>query len=272
MPSTNRRPDSDDDEDVNEDSDEESDPGTNWFSEYNVPDKTLDFLTSPDFPLSPENLSPEELQGIQILDLGTGNGSMLRLLARKGRFPSHGMVGVDYSALSVELARRLTATGSHSDSERGIRFVQWDILDRRNDAILPPLSSSSASEGRNGTADGERLEWFPYDKHGFDLVHDKGTFDAVSLSAETEPVDGEEGSSPARICVRYPLVAARLVRPGGFLLVSSCNWTEDELIRWFVPPDGSTSLQVWGRIEYPRFRFGGSEGQGVCSVCFRRQG
>lgn len=237
-----------------------------------MPDKTLDFLTSSAFPLSPENLSSEELGAIRILDLGTGNGSILRLLARKGGFPAHGMVGVDYSAVSVELARRLTAAGSPSGSgDGGIRFVQLDILDRRNDAILPPLSSSRAGEER-GTTDGERLDWFPYDRHGFDLVHDKGTFDAVSLSAETEPVDGgDEGNAATRICVRYPIVAARLVRPGGFLLVSSCNWTEDELIRWFVPPDGSTSLQVWGRIEYPRFRFGGSEGQGVCSVCFRRQ-
>jgi hypothetical protein len=52
---------------------------------------------------------------------------------------------------------------------------------------------------------------------------DKGTFDALALSQE--PVDGS-GELPSRV---YPQRMARLVRPGGFFLITSCNFTEEEI-------------------------------------------
>jgi EEF1A lysine methyltransferase 2 len=103
---------------------------------------------------------------------------------------------------------------------------------------------------------------------GFDLVHDKGTFDAMSLSEETFV---DEGGKEKRICERYPGVVAGLVRKGGWVLVTSCNWTEAEVERWFTGEKGDGELKVWGRVEYPKFRFGGVEGQEVASVCFRRE-
>lgn len=145
----------------------------------------------------------------------------------------------------------------------GIRFEVWDILSSTHH--LYTSSSSSLSQ----IPEEEKLPWFPYHKGGFDIVHDKGTFDAVSLSSETD-------SAGKRVCERYPAIAKGLVRKGGFLVVTSCNWTEEELVRWFVKDgdgdgDGDRDgLRVWGRVEYPRFRFGGREGQGVCTVCFVR--
>ncbi|PYH84018.1 hypothetical protein BO82DRAFT_430490 [Aspergillus uvarum CBS 121591] len=296
-PSTS--PDEEAEEDSEDDVDDDSDPGTSWFSEHNAPEKVLDFLTDETFPLAPCHTEPlpghaaegEEAQLPQpsILDLGTGNGSMLALLRKRGGFRG-AMVGVDYSAQSVELARRLQALRIHraylSDSEdeesedegegggegTNIRFEEWDIL------------SSSASPVAEG------LAWFPYERRGFDIVLDKGTFDAVSLSAEVvsgssgegESAPGTEGEGQERkggkmvqrrVCERYPGIARGLVRPGGFLVVTSCNWTEEELVEWFTASadDGQKDrLVVWGRVEYPRFRFGGREGQGVCTVCFQR--
>ncbi|KAL4921025.1 methyltransferase domain-containing protein [Aspergillus aurantiobrunneus] len=293
----------DDDKDEDEDEDDynaDSDPGTSWFSEHNAPQKVLDFLTREEFPLAPCNtlpvaqsdggpirrgksrrgrkqtsLSAEEKKAQpSILDLGTGNGSMLALLRKRGGFAGD-MVGVDYSGKSVELARELQVTGRHeayqSDSEEEsdfgsdgggeggegekggerwheIRFEEWDIL-------------RSEDELRAG-----KVCWFPYDQGGFDIVLDKGTFDAVSLMAEKSQ------------CERYPGIAGGLVRKGGFLVVTSCNWTEEELVRWFISAsiglgsgsDSSGKLVVWGKLQYPRFRFGGQEGQGVCTVCFQR--
>lgn len=210
-----------------------------------------------------------------VLDLGTGNGSMLALLRKRGGFIGD-MVGIDYSGKSVELARELQVTRRHEayqtdsedeggfgsdDDEEGaaeegeegeewdeIQFEEWDIL-------------GSEDELRSGN-----VGWFPYDKGGFDIVLDKGTFDAVSLMAEKSQ------------CERYPGISGRLVRKGGFLVVTSCNWTEEEVVKWFTSASigleaggsGSGKLVVWGRVQYPRFRFGGQEGQGVCTVCFQR--
>lgn len=220
---------------------------------------------------------------------------MLALLRKRGGYVGR-LVGVDYSRQSVELARELQRVRGHSayrsDSEdedesesddeeeeeaeaeaeedtgskdlpgqdTSIQFEEWDILGSK--AVLSETglevspSSSSPSE--------ETLPWFPYDQGGFDIVLDKGTFDAVSLA---------DDAKTTRVCERYPDIARHLVRRGGFLIVTTCNWTEEELVHWFTGERTSGDrLVVWGRVEYPRFRFGGHEGQGVCTVCFQRLG
>ena len=178
------------------------------------------------------------------------------------------MVGVDYSPKSIELARHLVSHASSSSGTEDIRFEVWDIL-----------ASLEASRG-------SMPDWFPTENGGFDIVLDKGTFDAVSLSAEeigSEGAAGDQGRMKSssrrvqrRICERYPSAAIQLVRPGGFLVVTSCNWTEDELVRWFTTattsaPKEASELVIWDRIAYTKFRFGGQEGQGVCTVCFQRR-
>jgi hypothetical protein len=234
---------------------------------------------------------------------------MLALLRTRGGFSGAGMVGVDYSAGSVRLARELQRGRLHSayeggsededdededadgeadvlastispeegdeDEDQDIRFEEWDILDPENESALLLDDNSDCTSAK-------RIDWFPYDRGGFDIVLDKGTFDAISLSDDviTTTTDTETDRKGGRtiqrrICERYPGIASRLVRKGGFLVVTSCNWTEEELIRWFTLPSPeaetrSSELQVWARVEYPRFRFGGQEGQGVCTVCFQR--
>ncbi|PGH08407.1 hypothetical protein GX51_01234 [Blastomyces parvus] len=280
------------DEDEDEDDDDDDDPGTSWFTEHNAPEKVMTFLTSESFPLAPCNTTSTTSTQKQsqsqpsILDLGTGNGSMLALLRDEGGFTGGQMVGVDYSPKSIELARRLhhhdASSPSSPSSARddgadttiltsdtpAIRFEVWDVFDER---------------------DVGELDWFPAAQGGFDIVLDKGTFDAISLSAEEVAVDvggaareenvDMKGSRVVqrRVCERYPAIVKGLVRKDGFLVVTSCNWTEEELIRWFTRRemgDGEEGdrLAVWGRVEYPKFRFGGQEGQGVCTVCFRRVG
>ncbi|KAK2769516.1 hypothetical protein FQN53_006128 [Emmonsiellopsis sp. PD_33] len=272
---TRRDGDSDSDDDDNDEafSDEDSDPGTSWFSEHNAPEKVMRFLTADSFPLAPCNTNTntntltsdsKQQQQPTILDLGTGNGSMLTLLRDEGEFTGP-MVGVDYSEKSIELARRLHAH-DHGDGDGDgdaslLRFEVWDVFDPT------PV---------------RELDWFPSAGGGFDIVLDKGTFDAISLSAEEVVVELEEerdmkGSRVVqrRVCERYPGIVRGLVRRGGFLVVTSCNWTEAELVKWFTEGEGEGEgdrLEVWGRVEYPKFRFGGQEGQGVCTVCFRRVG
>ncbi|EKV07868.1 S-adenosylmethionine-dependent methyltransferase, putative [Penicillium digitatum] len=268
---------------------EEDDPGTSWFSEHNAPQKVLHFLTRKSFPLSPRNtVHKKGSHQPSVLDLGTGNGSMLALLRKRGGYKGR-LVGVDYSRQSVELARELqrvrghsayrsdseneeesddeeeaedaveieTETGSNDlpEQETSIQFEEWDILGSKALLSETGLAASPSSPS-------ETLPWFPYQEGGFDIVLDKGTFDAVSLA---------DDAKTTRVCERYPDIARRLVRRGGFLIVTTCNWTEEELVQWFTGArTRGDRLAVWGRVEYPRFRFGGHEGQGVCTVCFQR--
>lgn len=147
------------------------------------------------------------------------------------------MLGVDYSPQSVELARRVAVEkGVQGDVE----FRVWDILN-----------------GKGGGDDGDGQEHEQEQELGeWDVVLDKGTFDAVSLSGVPD------------VERRYVRRVEELVKKGGLVLVTSCNWTEDEVRRWF---EGGGGLEFCGRIEYPTFRFGGATGQAISSVCLRRR-
>lgn len=158
------------------------------------------------------------------------------------------MVGIDYSEASIQLARRL-------GQQNGCQDIKLEMMEVLRD-------------------DPRQQEWWAED--GFDLVLDKGTFDAISLSEEvahsSTPTHRQPHEAPVRIHTLYPSRALRLVKPGGFLLVTSCNWTQEELIHWFTARETGSEygMAVWKTIEYPKFKFGGHEGQGVCTVCFRK--
>lgn len=184
------------------------------------------------------------------------------------------MLGVDYARASVELCvRRAGGRGiiavSSSRSFPSEREGEGD-------------NSSKKSNGDGDENGGEKkrsseIEFQEWDimrssplsswlEPGFDVVLDKGTFDAVSLSCETD----ERGR---RVCEGYRGRVERLVRKGGWVVVTSCNWTEEELVGWFEGGDGDEGgLERWGRVEYPVFRFGGRLGQSVQTVVFRRRG
>jgi EEF1A lysine methyltransferase 2 len=214
----------------------------------NAPQKILGFLTSHDFPLAPcHGLSKPPDECPSVLDLGTGNGQTLFQLRLQGKFTGQ-LVGVDYSEASIELAREL------GKNQAGCKDIEFDVMDIIDDNP------------------GER-QWWRAD--GFDLVLDKGTFDAISLSEAVvshSPSLHPPNEASVRTHTVYPSRALSMVKPGGFLLVTSCNWTQEELIHWFTTgePRSSHCVSVWKTIEYPKFKFGGHEGQGVCTVCFKR--
>lgn len=296
-PQTDGQGDGKDDESDNED-DNHLDPSDleSWFDDVGAPAKTLAFLTSTSFPLSPNYDEPaiasethagdstndstaQRPQGQPtVLDLGTGNGSALFSLRLHGGYQGR-MVGVDYSKQSIELAARLWRQLSANPSSS------------LASAIPPPNSGSEGVVPVVGSQSGdltfELLDliqddpvsqpWWPRDHAGdgaagFDLVLDKGTFDAISLSSAV--INDPLSNTERRVCELYPARVANMVRTGGFLLVTSCNWTEDEVIRWFTEDQlqGGPTLHVYHRIRYPVFEFGGQKGQGVASVCFRRTG
>ncbi|KAL8898294.1 MAG: hypothetical protein Q9192_002158, partial [Flavoplaca navasiana] len=205
--------------------------GTTWFSTSNSSSLTIAHLLS----LSP----PLPKSTTTFLDLGTGNGEMLFLLRSEGGFTGS-MLGIDYSPASIELATRVARQKGY-DTDEEIRFREWDIL-------REPTAENGWEEGQ------------------FDVVLDKGTFDAISLNEETDGLGRRVGEG-------YRDRVVRMVKVGARFLVTSCNWTESELKEWFEGKFGDGSnheFEFEGRVEYPTFRFGGNEGQSVYGVCFRR--
>lgn len=146
------------------------------------------------------------------------------------------MVGVDYSASSIELARQISASQC-LQSRSLLRFETWDLL---ND---PPFPS-----------------WL---QNGFDIVLDKGTFDAISLMPAPPGLEHP--------CHVYRSKVLPLLMPRGFLMITSCNWTKPELLNWFDPEeDGGCGFEFFDEASYPTFMFGGQKGQSVVTVVFRK--
>nr|XP_055028626.1 EEF1A lysine methyltransferase 2 [Misgurnus anguillicaudatus] len=89
----------------------------------------------------------------------------------------------------------------------------------------------------------------------FDICIDKGTFDAISLS----PEDREEAKK------RYVASLRTVLHPEGFFIVTSCNWTKEQLLQIFRP-----GFELVKELPTPRFQFGGMTGNSVTALVFKR--
>lgn len=178
--------------------------------------------------------------------VGTGNGQLLFAFSAAG-YTS--LTGIDYSPLSIELANDILKARSAPESEHTIadpppRFFVADILQ---------------------VALGEKVQ--DVSDETWDLITDKGTYDAVCLSDELR-----EGKSLRELYVES---IARLLPKGGIFLITSCescascpclprstlrpaysqahrvvslrsgNWTQAELEKAFVSSRTGASSQVW---------------------------
>ncbi|KAH0585268.1 N-lysine methyltransferase see1 [Termitomyces sp. J132] len=200
------------------------DEGEIWFGEESV-ERMVDWAVEN----APSSSMPSTVE------IGSGNGTLLLALADAGYPPSH-LSGIDYSPGAVKLATLIAAK-----READVTFNTCDFL--QQDPPLLPLMKPS-SEG----------VW--------DLVLDKGTFDAIALGARDE-----NDKSPA---ARYPGRIAEILKPGGCFLITSCNFTEEELQTIFSTSE--TRLMYHSRIEHPTFEFGGKRGNIISSVAFQKIG
>jgi len=205
-----------------------------WFSESGAEEailKQLDALEEEGLlTRSADSHSGKALS--RFLDLGTGNGHLLFSLREEDEEGSRWegeMVGVDYSETSVQLARSI----DDQKEANSVRFELWDLLSDQP---------------------GDWLE------DGFDVVLDKGTFDAISLMPRSEGLP--------HACGTYRQRVAPLIKPEHFLVITSCNWTKDELLDWLAPKGGE--LQYHSEAKYPTFTFGGQTGQSIVTLVLRR--
>lgn len=207
------------------------DEGTIWFSDAGAEERMLSFLEnlSDEGQLHKDDASDET--PTRFLDLGTGNGHLLFAL-REDEWEGE-MVGVDYAPQSVKLADEICQ--SKGEEYADIQFHEWDLLGQDAGAWLGD---------------------------GFDVVLDKGTFDAICLAQETD-------AQGRRICEGYREKVEKLIKKGGRFLITSCNWTEEEVKGWFDVEGGE--LVYESKAKYPSFTFGGKTGTSVCTLCFRRK-
>jgi SAM-dependent methyltransferase len=172
------------------------------------------------------------------LDLGCGNGHFaLRLLQRGFRV----LGATDYSESALALARRLLCSDA---SGAEVRIFLADIL--------APEKTAPCTE-----------------HHRYDLVVDKGAFDAISLNPDIAG-DGTAASKTALLALRLKAALGLFFAPNSKLklfVITSCNWTVDELKALF-----GAFLQPVAEIPHTKFTFGGHTGQDVSTVVFRYTG
>jgi hypothetical protein len=162
------------------------------------------------------NHLPPSPAPLRVLECGSGNGTLLLSFlttpstsARPDPTPpSFHLTGIDYSPLSATLSAQIESARRTSLEEDGV--------DEDEEAINPV-------EVEWRTADLLRKD---FGGEQWDLVMDKGTFDALALSQEEVTESG--GRLPS---VVYPERVSRLVKKGGFFLITSCNFTEEEVKR-----------------------------------------
>lgn len=149
------------------------------------------------------------------------------------------MTGIDYSENAALLGKSLFA--HHASGSGECKFVPVDFLD--------PNHST----------------WFR-ESPKFDLLVDKGTFDAISL----KPTEGIESSSRTEtirgLASTFKDSLQRLFEDSDSarFVITSCNWTKEELTVLFAP-----EFEVVQQIDHPSFSFAGSSGQVVTTLIFK---
>ena len=157
-----------------------------------------------------------------IMDLGCGNGHFTAQLLESG-FTRLG--ALDYSPAAIQLAKEFIGP----EAAGKIAIYAADILETEG---LPEADK-------------------------YEVIVDKGTFDAISLSG----LDVNNQIAPA---FKRTLKKLSKKQTGSLFVITSCNWTAAELKVIFGP-----ELTVIDEIEHASFTFGGRKGQDVSTVIFQ---
>jgi len=140
-------------------------------------------------------------------------------------------------------------------SEDSIKLAKSVALARGHDSIA--FHTSDFLNSAPPTLDGMSLS---AGGSAWDLLLDKGTYDAIAL-ADKLP-DG------TTLIAGYPSRVSNALKNGGYFLITSCNFTEEELKASFAAP--GSELMYHSRVAHPTFSFGGKTGSTVSTVAFRK--
>ncbi|EGN98883.1 hypothetical protein SERLA73DRAFT_73469 [Serpula lacrymans var. lacrymans S7.3] len=155
------------------------DEGEIWFGVESV-EKMVEWAIE-HVPPSPDT---------SILEIGSGNGTLLFALVDAG-YASEQLSGIDYSAGSIKLAQAIAKT-------RGAENITFNLCDFLKED--PPLLPQNSQDSRHAA---------------WDLIMDKGTFDAIALMKPDE-----DGNAPV---ANYPRHIAELLKPGCLYLITCAS-------------------------------------------------
>ncbi|WVQ76150.1 hypothetical protein IAR50_005801 [Cryptococcus sp. DSM 104548] len=188
---------------------------------------------------------PASTTPLRILECGSGNGTLLLSFLTSPEPPAQSfhLTGIDYCLPAKTLAESV---------EKSRREELEDEDDLEDEEVV----NETTAEWRVGD-----LLRDDFKGETWDLVMDKGTYDALCLSSD--PIDEDEGKRlPSEV---YPERVAKLVQPGGFFLITSCNFTEEEIKERYGNANTGNSS-----VPHPTFSFGGKKGSTVCTVAFKK--
>jgi SAM-dependent methyltransferase len=194
--------------------------GDIWFGKQ-VQKRIVEYLNK-NFPV----------KNLKILDVGNGNGAFL-FKCLKNNFTN--LIGMDYSEKSVDLGNSIKDRKIQDGEERykNIIFYQEDIK-----SFLFIVDNEQ-------------------DK--FDLIHDKGTFDAFLLNKNNSNIEYVD-------YIYYKL------KKSGVFIITSCNHLKGDLIKFFIEdPELNKEkykFSIKGEIPHKSFSFGGQVGQTVTTLIF----
>lgn len=155
-----------------------------------------------------------------IIDVGCGNGAFLICLAAEG-FTN--LLGIDYSQNAIELARAIAL-----EKKLDIKYEPVDLLSEGGKNLIANL---------------------------YDICHDKGTYDAISLCPE----------EPQNKRLSYIKAIHNITKENGLFIITSCNWTSEELIGHFKGYFSEVHT-----IPTPTFMFGGRVGSQISCIVFTK--
>ncbi|WWC99205.1 hypothetical protein V866_006100 [Kwoniella sp. B9012] len=195
---------------------------------------------------------------IRILECGSGNGTLLLSFLTSSSLDPDGppakqnfhLTGIDY----CESARLLAQSIEKSRREN----IQQEIEQALEDDEEELVENDIQCEWRT-----EDLLRKDFNGEQWDLVLDKGTYDALCLSSEG--IEEEKGRLPSQV---YPEKVALLVRKGGYFLITSCNFTEEEIKARYTKE--GLGFEFHSSVPHPSFSFGGKSGTTVCTVAFKK--
>ncbi|WWC85865.1 uncharacterized protein L201_000732 [Kwoniella dendrophila CBS 6074] len=223
---------------------------------------------------------PDTDRTVRILECGSGNGTLLlSFLSSIGPKPikkqKFHLTGIDYCEGASILAESIAKTRIENLSE--------DLTEDEEDEYYSNRDRNESDEGEEDEDDEddveiekvindiEGIDWRTEDlltkdlAEQWDLVLDKGTYDALCLSQDT--VQEQDGRSrlPSQI---YPERISNLVKQNGFFLITSCNFTEEEIKSRYTKE--GLGLEFHSSVPHPSFSFGGKSGTTVCTVAFKK--
>eukprot|EP01071_Lankesteria_metandrocarpae_P001259 Lankesteria_metandrocarpae@DN1420_c0_g1_i4.p1 len=202
-----------------------------WFEDET--EKVVDWIC--------EHVDDECKSLASVVDLGSGNGVFLLRLQEKG-YTS--LFGCDFVETAVSVARVLSRKVNGNGA--GPLFEVMDIRDSYDRLAEKfcgneemPVSNQICTSG------------------GFDIIHDKGTFDVFWMLGDTSG---------------YKQSLRKFVPEGGNkFFLTSCNATLSELRHIFCCSTtvGGLSFEFIQECPHRSFMFGGKQGTTVTSVFFK---